>query len=411
MSDLPRDCLRSETDPAPGLDDAFRHDIEAVQANPSVQTMLETVCMATGLRFAAIARVTSERWITCAVVDRLSFGLKPGDELLVETTLCHEVEQSHHEIVIDDVFADNHYCNHATPRDYGFRSYLSFPIYRDSGDFFGTLCALDTAPNRLSDQRVTSMIRLFAKLVGESIDAHQRLEDMCDGLIEERQKAEVQEQFIAILAHDLRNPVSAVDAGLRMLGRCQMDDQAGQIVHLMEGSVLRMRGLIDNLMDHARNRLSGGIVLDRSQVPGLDQTLNHIVSEFRTMSPDTAIHTDFTLTQPIDCDHARVAQLLSNLVGNAIKHGMAGQPISVRAFVEDGIFNLAVANKGKPIPQDEISSLFQPFKKGTGQPNRDGLGLGLHIAAEIARAHGGQMEVSSDPEATEFRFRMPVQPH
>ncbi|MDB6178297.1 GAF domain-containing sensor histidine kinase [Paracoccus sp. Z330] len=412
MTDLPDDLCGSELDSHEtaglALDGAFRRDVEAVLSNPSAMTMLETVCMATGLRFAAIARVTADRWVTCCAVDRLAFGLRPGDELRIDTTLCQDVEQSHQEIVIDDVLSDPAYCNHQVPRDYGFRSYLSFPVYRKDGEFFGTLCALDPEPNRLSDPRVLDMIRLFARIVGETIDARDQLNQACDGLIEERHKAEAQEQFIAILAHDLRNPLSAVDAGLRMIGRCQIDDQARQILSLIEGSTLRMRGLIDNLMDHARNRLGGGIVLSRSRVGDLAEVFDHIIAEFRTVSPDQPIEAEFSLPQNIDCDQARVAQLLSNLLGNAIKHGTPGQPVMVRAYIDDDRFNLSVTNRGAAISPDEMPMLFQPFRKSHSNPNKDGLGLGLHIASEIARAHGGRMDVHSDDNATEFRFHMPL---
>ncbi|WP_372800499.1 GAF domain-containing protein [Paracoccus seriniphilus] len=174
MTDLPDDLCRSDPDASASdsfPDQAFRRDIAAVLSNPSNATMLETLCMATGLRFAAIARVTDRNWVTCCVVDHLSFGLKPGDELLIETTLCRDVEKSRNEIVIDDVFSHPVYCDHHTPRDYGFRSYLSFPVYRKDGEFFGTICGLDPEPHRLNEPRVRDMMRLFARLVGDSLDA------------------------------------------------------------------------------------------------------------------------------------------------------------------------------------------------------------------------------------------------
>ncbi len=385
----------------------FQQDIDAIGRNAAVPTMLETVCLATGLRFAAIARVTEARWVTCLTVDRLAFGLEPGDELVVETTLCHEVRQMQAEVVIDDV-QSSLYCNHPTPRQYGFRSYLSIPIRRADGSFFGTLCALDPEPNRLTDPRVLQMVRLFAKLVGDAIDAEERLNETRSDLQRERRLADVQEEFMAILAHDLRNPVSALSAGLALLGRGPLDDRARGIVALMGGSVRRMRGLIDNLMDHARNRLGGGIVVERVAESGLEEALAQIIGEYRTVSPDQEITATFALPQPISCDRARIAQLLANLLGNAVVHGASGRPIAVEARVAGGTFELTVANEGEPIPADRLASLFEPFSKGGGQTGREGLGLGLYIAAEIARAHGGGIEVRSDAAGTVFAFRMPV---
>jgi GAF domain-containing protein len=107
---------------------SIEDDVAAVLALPSTSRILSAVCALTGLRFAAIARVTDERWVSCATVDRLEFGLKPGDELVLETTLCHEVRGCGRTIVMDDASTDPVYRDHGTPKQYGFRSYISVPI-------------------------------------------------------------------------------------------------------------------------------------------------------------------------------------------------------------------------------------------------------------------------------------------
>ncbi|MTE01594.1 GAF domain-containing protein [Paracoccus sp. YIM 132242] len=387
-------------------DHDFRDDILAVADNPAVPTMLETVCLATGLRFAAIARVNDERWITCSVADALDFGLGPGDELVVESTLCHEVRQQQAEIVINDAQCDDAYRDHRTPRLYGFRSYLSVPILRPDGSFFGTLCALDPEPNRLDDPRILDMARMFARMVGDTLQVQDRLKETQGELARERRLALVQEEFMAILAHDLRNPVGAIGAGLRMLSRMDQDPPATELIVMMEATVQRMASLVNNLMDHARNRLGGGIVLDRSRDGTLGNALRLIVAEFRAIAPGRRINAVIDIPHPVSCDRARIAQLLSNLLGNAVAHGAEDRPIDVSAQVSDGIFRLHVANEGKPIPPDQIPALFAPFNKGS-TPRREGLGLGLYIAAEIARAHGGSMAVSSDAARTVFTFEMP----
>lgn len=371
-----------------------------------VPTMLETVCLATGLRFAAIARVNEQRWITCSAVDYMDFGLKPGDELDVETTLCQEVRDHADEIVISDVQCDQVYRDHQTPRIYGFRSYLSIPILRSDGTFFGTLCALDPEPNRLDDPRVLKMVRLFAKLVGDSLQVSRRLQEAQQELVSERHLAEVQEQFMAILAHDLRNPVAAMRAGLRMLGRSAVPEQR-ETITLLDATARRMADLVTNLMDHARNRLADGIVLDRSPMADLEEMLNLIVSEFRAVAPSHEIRAEIDIPQPVDCDRARIAQLLSNLLGNALAHGAQDRPVHVSARVAGGTFTLQVTNEGEAIPEDRIPSLFIPFRKGSDTSRREGLGLGLYIAAEIAKAHGGKVTVVSDEKATVFTFEMP----
>jgi signal transduction histidine kinase len=99
---------------------------------------------------------------------------------------------------------------------------------------------------------------------------------------------------------------------------------------------------------------------------------------------------------------------LSNLVGNAVTHGAPDRPILVQASTCGGTFALSVENGGVPIPPEIIKELFKPFFRVSVRPNHQGLGLGLYIASEIARAHGGTLEVTSTPEATRFSFRMPI---
>ena len=133
------------------------------------------------------------------------------------------------------------------------------------------------------------------------------------------------------------------------------------------------------------------------------------MDELRSIAPDREIETDFAaLTCPVDCDHGRIAQLFSNLLGNALTHGSASTPVRVRAAVGSDGFELSVANGGKAISPIAMEGLFQPFSRRSVQPRQQGLGLGLFIASEIARGHGGTLSVSSDHSETRFTLRMPV---
>src|SRR3712207_5707863 len=126
-------------------------DVAAIARIDAVPTILEVACRATGMGFAAVARVTEDRWVACAVRDGIRFGLKPGGELELGTTICSEIRASGRPVVIDHVAEDQAFCGHPTPARYGFQSYISVPILRPRGGaFFGTLCALDPRPARLS---------------------------------------------------------------------------------------------------------------------------------------------------------------------------------------------------------------------------------------------------------------------
>src|SRR3954466_10226785 len=123
--------------------DKLAADIERVKQIPIVPTMLDVVCETTGMGFAAIARVTNEKWITCGVRDDINFGLIPGSELQLETTICNEIRDSRQPVIIDHVDKDEHFRRYHTPLMYGFQSYISMPIILKNGEFFGTLCAID----------------------------------------------------------------------------------------------------------------------------------------------------------------------------------------------------------------------------------------------------------------------------
>lgn len=228
-------------------------------------------------------------------------------------------------------------------------------------------------------------------------------------LSDERVTSALREQFIAVLGHDLRNPLTAITTGIGFLGEISPLNENG--VHLAEtikNSAARMGELIENVMDFARGRLGGGITLSRADTL-LEPILRHVVDELRTGYPGREIVTEFHLPDPTHCDPVRLSQLLSNLVGNALTHGEAGGTVIVRARKDSGSFELSVSNTGVPISAATLDRLFQPFARDEVRPSLQGLGLGLYIASQIANAHGGELSVESTVEETRFTFRMPVE--
>lgn len=386
----------------------FQADLATIARIDAVPTILDVVCRTTGMGFAAVARVTEDRWIACSVKDDIQFGLEPGGELKVETTICHEIRRSGEPVIIDHVAQDNAYCGHPTPAMYGFQSYISVPIVRSNGAFFGTLCAIDPRPNRLDTPATVGMFKLFADLIAFHLDAVERLATSEATLASERESAGFREQFIAVLGHDLRNPLANVVGGLHLLLRHGLDGEAAELVRLMQGSTSRMSALIDNVLDFARGRLGGGFTLERQRV-ALEPVLRQVMAELQSTSPTRVIEATFAIGQPVDCDPARLGQLFSNLLANALTHGAGDRPVRVAARTEAGYFTLSVANSGDPIPPAALGQIFQPFIRDALGPSKHSLGLGLYIASEIARAHGAELTVSSDPIETRFEFRLPLQ--
>ncbi|TBD36547.1 PAS domain-containing sensor histidine kinase [Rhizobium ruizarguesonis] len=223
----------------------------------------------------------------------------------------------------------------------------------------------------------------------------------------EQQTAELREQFIAVLGHDLRNPLASIAAAARMLRKEEQTDRSINVLDLMQGSVVRMSGLIDNVLDFARGRLGGGITLER-RAEHLEPILRQVIGELRSCHLDRGIEVSIEFAGPINCDSGRIGQLVSNLLGNALTHGKSDEPVRLSAATVDGRLELWIANSGPPISCDAMTRLFQPYFRGEIGTSQRGLGLGLHIASEIARAHGGTITVSSDDTETRFTFVMPL---
>jgi len=385
----------------------FQSDIEMLAASETVGTLLETVMLATDMRFAAVARVTTDRWVACRTVDEVNFGLSEGDEIGIDQTFCQSVRETSEKVMFNDVATDDVYRNHPIAAQFGIVSYASIPIFRSNGSFFGTLCAIDTEPRDVKHPRVVAMLEMFADIIGRSLETEERLEAQ-ERLVEhERQMAAVQEEFVAVLGHDLRNSVAALNAGVRQLDKEPLSDKARKILPLMGTSIHRMSELIDNIMLHAKSRLGGGIRISATPDAGLEDALNHVVEEVRAAAPDHKITVDLDFDRPVSCDAARVAQAVSNLLSNAVRYADDGSEVAVHGRVSEAEAVISVANRGTPIPESLKQKLFQPYQRGD-QTKGEGLGLGLHIASSIAVAHSGQIDVTCDDGLTTFAFRLPL---
>jgi len=388
----------------------IQDDLKLIQKIPVIPSLLDVVCKATRMGFVAVARVTDENWVACSVRDEINFGLKPGGELPLETTICNEIRQSHKAVIIENVAEDKIYCQHHTPKTYGFQSYISMPIFRKDGRFFGTLCAIDPKPNKLKTPEIIGMFNLFCDLISFHMQSEEQLMAAQSRLREEEQTGHLRDQFISILGHDLRNPLSAITFSSEMLSsEGKLDDESLSLVNIIRKSAHRMNGLIKNILDFARGKMGGGIALNRNHSSSLGDALRHVVDEQLTSNPDRRINVDIRLEEPVYCDEGRISQLFSNLISNAVSYGDPEEPVIVEAFNRKNELIISVSNTGEKIPDHILQRLFLPFARGMDKrPGQQGLGLGLYIASEIARAHAGQIEVESDEKQTKFVLRMPL---
>jgi signal transduction histidine kinase len=136
---------------------------------------------------------------------------------------------------------------------YGFQSYISMPIFLGDGSFYGMLCALDPEPAEVKDPGIIGMFRLFGDLIAIHLESAKRLVAAETNLMDAKAIAELQEQFLAVPGHDLRNPLAAIAAGAGLLKRTPLNDKAQSLVAMMENSTARMGSLIEDVIDLARS--------------------------------------------------------------------------------------------------------------------------------------------------------------
>jgi len=386
----------------------IQKDIETISKIEVIPAILDIIRQSTGMGFAVVARVTDKKWVALAVDDAIEFGLKVGGELVLDTTICNEIRENTTVVAIDYVPEDKRYCDHHTPKTYKFESYISMPIVLKDGSFFGTLCAIDPGPAKVNNSHVIEMFRMYADLISFHIDAVRQLELAEVKLQEERENAELRDQFIAILGHDLRNPVGAISNAAELLLRIPGNERSNKLAHIIQDSTFRVKILIDNMLDFAMGRMGNGIELNVSNDVLLAETLTQVISELQMIHPDRDINVMMDIDRPVPCDSRRVAQLFSNLLANALTHGDPASPVSVTAVTEPTNFSLCVSNAGTKIPEEKLNGLFKPFYRGDSKHTAKGLGLGLYIAKEIALAHGGDLTVTSTDEQTCFKLSLDI---
>lgn len=390
--------------------DEIARDVLAVGRIEALPTLLEVLCETTGMRFAAVARVTEKTWTACAVKDDINFGLKAGGQLAIESTLCLESKRTLAPIVIDHASIDLRYRDHHTPLTYNIESYVSVPIVLATGRYFGNLCAIDPAPAKVSDPKVIGMFLRFARLIAMQLDHEITRQREQNALRNERAASELREQFIAILGHDLRNPLQAIVASSELLARKLADPGLLGLATRIKANAKRMSSLIDDVLDFARGRLGGGIGVRIDDVHDIEAGLQAVVKELQDGHPQRQIVVDFRVTRTVRCDLGRLQQVASNLIGNALTHGAPDSPVKVSAFTDERDLVLEVWNEGEPIPAESLDKVFEPFWRYSTSVSRQGLGLGLHICSQIVRAHGGSLTVNSTEQSgTRFTARLPLQ--
>ena len=411
------------------VDMDFAEDIADVGQIPIISSLLDVICKNTGMGFAALARVTETRWITCSVNDTIGFGLKPGDELEVETTICHEIRESRQAVVIDNVNEDALYHSHHTALKYGLQSYISVPVYRKSGAFFGTLCAIDPKPHDLSSTAILEMFNLFAELISFHLEAIETIRAGKKQLIQEKAITETLEKevrerttkltennaslqkmneelksFAYITSHDLQEPLRKIQFFSSMIMERELknlSDNGKDFFKRMQNAAHRMQSLIDDLLSYSRTSTA-----DRK----FELTdLSHVLLQVKKDLQEEGLQeSDVTIVAHSMC-HCHVIpfqihQLFYNLITNAIKFSVPERPLAIAigstiiegadvpniGLVPDKKYcHIRVSDNGIGFEQQYSTKIFELFQRLHERTAYEGTGIGLAIVKKIVGNHNG----------------------
>lgn len=411
--------------PIYNIEKKLQSDIVSIQKIPIIPTILDVICSTTGMGFAAIARVTENKWITCSVLDKISFGLNVGDELKVETTLCNEVRQSSKAVIIDNVDKDELYCLHHTPKMYGFKSYISIPIIRKDGSFFGTLCAIDPKPNKLNTPEIQGMFKLFCDLISFHLNAVEQVALSETRLLkekEERTKAvelknvELQrmnselESFAHVASHDLQEPLRKIQTFSSFILEKDYDkltDYGKHNFNRLLNSVRRMETLIKDLIMYTQVKVHEQI-FENTEVSAIAEEVKQYFLELTD-------HKKVSIEVSGKC-HANIIpfqfkQLLTNLIGNSIKYAKPGDEpvilisisyesgnilINEKLLPQNNYCHICISDNGIGFEPKYSEKIFEIFQRLNGRGEYDGTGIGLSIVKKIVDNHHGSITATGE---------------
>lgn len=318
---------------------------------------------------------------------------------------------------LDDVKQDPRYGtmspHHGMPKGHlPVASYLAVPVVSRTGPVIGGLFFGHSAPARFTEQH-ERIGRVLANHASLAIDNARMFQAAREG--EERQARLVgelehavrfSEMFVGILGHDLRNPLSAITTAASVVLSRSDSDRVAKPVSRILSSADRMSRMIDQILDFTRVRLGGGIPLSRKAVD-LAAVCRVVLDELRDEGDeDRQARLVLRGDTRGEWDEDRLAQLLSNLAGNALQHRPPGTKVTICI---DGSLphqvTLSVENSGT-VPAELLPVIFEPLRgrEGGKREGSSGLGLGLYISQQIALAHGGSIRVDSEPGADHTRF-------
>jgi signal transduction histidine kinase/CheY-like chemotaxis protein len=270
-------------------------------------------------------------------------------------------------------------------------SWVTVPLVREQQKL-GVL-VLRYQTDQLPDGAWLEYLKLVGGCISDALIRARYFEDA-------QASAAHEERLLAIVGHDLRTPLSAINFGVTIM---RSEAPEHPVLARLERSVRSMSDLISDILSRAELRRGrepeAGVTLADSET-----VLREQIDELRAAFPRSRLELSIDVPEPEQCDPVRLSQLVTNLVRNALQHGDASAPVTVTYTAHDDTTTLSVHNFGTPIPEDQLPQLFNPFARGR---KSRGTGLGLYIVHETVLALGGQVNVSSDAGGTTFTLELP----
>jgi signal transduction histidine kinase len=398
------------------LIDPLTKDVELVQRISILSTLLEVVTLTTGMGFAAIARVTPDRWIACGVRDDIAFGLKPGGELEVKTTICDEIRDSRQAVIIDNVALDPAYRDHHTPKMYGIQSYISVPIILQDGSFFGTLCAIDPGPAQLNNPRVIGMFSLFVDLISFHLAALQNVDqnaaDLKKSHIQLNNYKDELRQYQHISSHNLQEPLRKIRLFSDILLNAAINQQPDKV----KASALKVNHYAQGLSQMIRNLsdFSGlGLTGNASEITDLNSILQHVAVRLYLQLIEKKCLINSEVLHTIKAVPTQISIVFYHLLTNSLKFARADTPLviqicskelsdeEIREYAElqarIRYCKICFEDNGIGISPSQLEKIFDLFNNISIPDTAEGFGVGLAQCRKIVRNHHGIIRAHSEP--------------
>lgn len=234
-------------------EDPLLADLEAIRRIEVAPKILATIQALTGMRYSGIARVTPDRWLACAVLDHMDFGLGAGGELELESTLCSEIRNHRGPIAFSEASRHPVFATHRTPKMYGLESYVSVPIFKRNDELWGTLFAVDHLRTDVERPEIVQTMQLFADLIGMQLDLTDKLDHAHSALDRSRSR----EQLLVTTEREIRGTMQPILTGIYLLrGSSQLTAEDRNLVNDMDEAGRHIMGALRQALDVAFEKVA-----------------------------------------------------------------------------------------------------------------------------------------------------------